>query len=157
MSRSRRLQVDALIALLVGGSALVIVFNTDRYWPFSTYPMYASAVRSPYLSSYRLEGITAQGTVLSLMGSRALEPLEPSRMTSALRRLSATPDRRRRALEDFLNRYNRRVRSGELAGPPLVGLRLSGARWRLDGPTLAPESEPERQVLVEQVGVRPRP
>ena len=66
MSRFRRLQVDALIVLLIGGTLFVIVFDRDWYWPFSTYPMYASAVRSPYLSSYRLEGITARGAARSL-------------------------------------------------------------------------------------------
>ncbi len=152
MSPSRQLRVEALIALLIGGSLFAIVFDTDWYWPFSTYPMYASAVRAPRLRSYRLEGETAGGALVSLMGTRALEPFEPSRMTSAFRALSRNPDRCRLALADLLERYNRRVRSGALAGPPLVKLRLYLARWRLDAPELAPEAAPDEQVLVAQIG-----
>jgi hypothetical protein len=89
------------------------------------------------------------------MGTPAIEPFEPARLNSALRALAPFPDRRRRAVEDLLSRYNRRVRSGELAGPPLVRMRVALATWRLDGPAFAPESAPDRQVVVTEVGVPP--
>lgn len=153
----RRRLADALIVLLVGGSLLAVVRNVDRYWPFRTYPMFASAVRSPALVSYLLEGVTARGERVSLMRNSALSPLDPARVTSAMRALRPDPDRRRRALEDLLDRYNRKVRAGSLAGPPLVAVRLYGAGWRLDGPGFAPELSPDWEFLLAEAGVRPGP
>lgn len=155
IGRSRRLVVDALIFFLVGGSLFAIVRGTDWYWPFCTYPMYAVTERSPTLVSFRIEGIAADGKSVSLMGTPAIEPFTAARLNSALRALGPLKDRRRRALEDLLSRYNRRVRSGELAGPPFVRMRASLATWKLDRTALAPESAPDRQVLVAEVGAPP--
>ncbi len=152
IGRFRLLVVNGLIALLLGGSLFAIVRGTDWYWPFCTYPMYAMVVRAPVLVTYRIEGITSDGKTVSLMGTPAIEPFEPARLSSAFRALAPFPDRCRRAVEDLRDRYNRRVRSGELAGPPLVGMRVELAKWRLDRPTLAPESAPDWQMIVAEVG-----
>ena len=152
MTNGRRHFVEALIVLLVGGSLYAVTFDADRYWPFSTYPMYATAVRTAFLHSYRIEGVTANGKIVSLMGSDSLQPFESARLTSAMRLLERSPARRRVALASLRDVYNRRVESGQIHGQTLIAIRLYRAWWALDGASLAPEASPGGQVLVEQVG-----
>jgi len=158
MSRFRRFQANALIALLAGGSLFTIAFDIDRFWPFSTYQMFALAAPRPALMSYWLVGVAADGRRISLMRNELLWPLDPARFTAGVRQLLPFPDRLQRALEDVLARYNRRVCEGDLPGPPLVEVRLSLAQWWLGGgPEPVRELSPDADTLVARARVAPAP
>lgn len=148
----QRLKAQVLIVFLVGSSLAAIAADRE-WWPFSCYPMYAGGDESSDLSSFLLEGVRADGTSVSLMGTAAIEPFNPARLTSAFTRLSdprSPRDRLVRAVQSLLDRYERRRLRGELTGPPLVSLRLYRALWRLDGPVLPRADSPASRVLLAE-------
>lgn len=142
-----------LVLLLVGGSLAAIVADRE-WWPFSCYPMYAGGDESSDLSSFLLEGVTADGKTVSLMGTPAIDPFNPARLTSAFTRLARPDSPRARlvhAVQNLFDMYEQRRLRGDLTGPPLVSLRLYLALWRLNGAVLPRVDAPAWRTLLAEV------
>jgi hypothetical protein len=157
VNRWRVLLVYGLIATVVGGHLLDILFRRDR-WPFSSYPMYSNAFRSTTLSGLLLSGVPDDETLpeMPFLLPPHIAPFGPARLGNALGRLNSGADRRDRlaaGLDDVLTRYEARRVAGLHDGPPLRSLRLYRAVWRLE-PGAANADRPDRHELLFEY-VRP--
>jgi len=152
MTTGRRAAIHALIAVIVGGHLYDIVTGGE-HWPFSPNPMYAYANRSFELDAPWLVGVHAETMEeVPLWDRRQLAPFDGARLRQALSAMATAPDGPARvatALADCLARYERRRRDGEHDGPPLAGLRLYAAHWRLD-PTARNVAQPDTRRLVSE-------
>lgn len=109
---------------VIVGSSYDIATRQD-HWPFSDYLMFSGIHRRTVLEWPRLFGVTAVGSEIALVS----HDLDRSRLPIGLRHLHATEQDQQRvhaALEDCLERYERRRIAGEHDGPPLRGIRLIG-------------------------------
>ena len=86
MSPARRIVVNLVLVALIAGSAYDIVTDQE-HWPFSQYPMFSGAWRSPRFSWLRLFGVTADGREFPLDANRFIAPFDQSRLPKALRRI----------------------------------------------------------------------
>lgn len=154
MTAARRALVYGLMATIVIGHLYDVVTGRE-HWPFSPSPMYSHLNRDFVLDVPRIVGVRGDGVAAEfpLRETRYLAPFDQSRLGQALNAMLQAPDGRARvatALADCLARYERRRRAGEHDGPPLSGLRLYHAHWRLD-PAARNVEQPDGQDLVVEV------
>jgi hypothetical protein len=134
MTRKRHMFAHVLIAGVILGSAYDIA-TRQEHWPFSDYAMFSAIHRATVLEWPRLFGVTADGSEFALVSHEYLWPLDQSRLPIGLRHLYATernPQRVHAALEDCLERYERRRIAGEHDGPPLRHIRLYVVAWDIE-------------------------
>jgi hypothetical protein len=151
----RRLFLNFLIVGFVAASGYDVVTDSEQ-WPFSQYPMFSVAWRSPTFTWLRLIGVTADGGEVALDANRYLLPFDQSRLPKALRLILAGPDgpaHVRQALADCLARYEELRRAGEHDGPPLVAMRLYELGWTIDA-TAANVDRPEVRRFIAEAGGR---
>jgi len=152
MRRSRVVVAHAVILLIVVASLYDIV-RDEEHWPFSQYPMFNRVNTSRELTWLRLYGVTASGDEQALLSYRDVFPFDQSRLSKAFGSIRTRPDSDtalRAALENCLDRYERRRKEGRLDGPALVALRLYDVHWRLD-PRAANVDTPDTRRLVAEV------
>jgi hypothetical protein len=131
MTRTRQVFAHALILGVIAGSAYDIA-TRQEHWPFSDYPMFSAIHRGTVLEWPRLFGVTADGSEVALVSHEYLWPLDQSRLPIGLRHIYATErnlERVHAALEDCLERYERRRIAGQHDGPALRGIRLYVVAW----------------------------
>ena len=134
MTRKRQMFAHALIAGVILGSAYDIA-TRQEHWPFSDYPMFSAIHRATVLEWPRLFGVTADGSEIALVSHEYLWPLDQSRLPIGLRHIYAierNPKRLHAALEDCLERYERRRIAGQHDGPALRGIRLYVVAWDIE-------------------------
>ena len=152
MSTARRIVVNLVLVVLIAGSAYDIVTDQE-HWPFSQYPMFSGAWRSPRFSWLRLFGVTADGREFPLDANRFIAPFDQSRLPKALRRIldGRDPDIRvRQALAECLARYEELRSQDRHEGPQLVALRLYELEWTID-PEAANIDRPDRRSFIAEV------
>ena len=123
-----------MVATIVGGH-LVDIASGVEHWPFSPYPMYSRAQRDWAPVMAEIVGVGADGRELAVKRPEYLAPFDQARLLGALAQLGARPDGMalvRTALNDCLERYERRRRDGAHDGPALRALRLYHSRYVLD-------------------------
>jgi glycosyltransferase involved in cell wall biosynthesis len=131
MARQRLLAIYALLAVIVGGSLLDIIRDTE-HWPFSNYPMYSGVENSFSLTMFRLFGVTQDGSEISLHNDiRYLQPFDNSRLPQAFEYVAEKHQLREAVLDCFL-RYEALRRAGRHNGPQLEAMRLYRVYWVLD-------------------------
>ena len=131
MTFKRQVFAHLLIFGVIVGSAYDIL-TRQEHWPFSDYPMFAAIHRGTVLEWPRLFGVTADGSEVALVSHEYLWPLDQSRLPIGLRHIHATErdtERIHAALEDCLERYERRRIAGQHDGPVLRGIRLYVVAW----------------------------
>jgi len=131
MTLKRQVLAHLLIFGIVAGSSYDIL-TRQEHWPFSDYPMFAAIHRSADLEWPRLFGVTADGSEVALVSREYLWPLDQSRLPIGLRHIYAierNPQRLHAALEDCLERYERRRIARQHDGPALRGIRLYVVAW----------------------------
>ena len=134
MTRIRRLFAHVLIAGVILGSAYDIA-TRQEHWPFSDYPMFSAIHRATVLEWPRLFGVMADGSEIALVSHEYLWPLDQSRLPIGLRHIYGTERNATRlhaALEDCLERYERRRIAGHHDGPALRGIRLYVVAWDIE-------------------------
>ena len=136
MTKHRILIVQAVVALLIGGSFHDIITG-EEHWPLSSYPMYARLAREFSYSSLELYGVTEEipQHEIRLTAPEYIQPFDKSRLTVAFARLQSNPQREglvSEALRDCLRRYENLRRTGRHQGPRLQGLRLYQVQWSLE-------------------------
>lgn len=151
MNRWRVKLVYGLIAALVGGH-LFDILSGREHWPFSNYPMYSNARRSHSLSALLPYGVTEEEPPreIAFLVPEYIDPFGRGRLRAALGRLHSSADREYRlskALDDLLGRYDARRLAGLHDGPPLRGIRLYRAVWRID-PWARNADRPDRRDLL---------
>jgi hypothetical protein len=131
MSPLRRWIVFALLAI-IGIGHLYDTLTGIEHWPFSPYPMYASAEAGPEMMDVRLVGVKNDpaSTELDLLQSSAFPPLSGHELLALLRSadLSARrgdPSHLAILMHDCLNYYTTRQ-------PDLASLRLYEWHWATD-------------------------
>lgn len=153
ISARRLFMIYGAISMIVGGSAIAIATDTER-WPFSNYTMYAQTATA-HFRTVRLLGVTEDGRQEVPLEARSLRPFYHGRLTEALRRMFvqeglADADART-AFSYLLGRYETLRQEGVHSGPRLCGLRLYETEWRLE-PGAAGELRPvDRRLLGQQV------
>jgi hypothetical protein len=148
----RRAFVNLVILGLIAGSAYDIVTDQE-HWPFSQYPMFSGAWKSPTFAWLRLFGVTADGRELALDDNRFIAPFDQSRLPKSLRRMLQTPDRDaqiRAALPDLFARYEQLRQNATHDGPAIVALRLYELEWTID-PNAANVNRPDRRRFIAEV------
>jgi hypothetical protein len=148
----RRAFVNLVLIGLIAGSAYDIATDQE-HWPFSQYPMFSGAWKSPTFTWLRLFGVTADGREFPLDENRFVAPFDQSRLPKSLRRMLQTPDgdaRIQAALPDLFTRYERLRRKAAHEGPPIVALRLYELEWTID-PNAANVDHPDARRFVAEV------
>jgi len=151
MSRTRRWIVNAFLGFLIAGSLYDIVLDQE-HWPFSQYPMFSGIWRETSFTWYRLVGVRDDGVEVTLDRNAFVRPFDQSRLHLALVRLAGAPDaanRLRKAVENCLQRYERRRVRGAHAGPRLHAMRLYLFKWRLDAEAQNVDAPDGRQLIAE--------
>ena len=147
MSYRRRLAVYGLIAFVLGGNLVSFIFNRQR-WPYSQYPMFASAglltIETLALVGEPVDGgevwFESQGYLghgpspMIINGAFGSERAHPG--------MSGLDER----LRDTYEFYERRRRQGLSDAPPLRRLRLYRFNWTLR-PDLANLRTPHRTLI----------
>ena len=158
MTRKRQTIAHILIFSVILGSAYDIV-TKQEHWPFSDYPMFAAIHRRAVLEWPRLFGVTADGAEVALLDHDYLYPLDQSRLPIGLRQIyrsQGNAPRIHAALEDCLERYERRRIDGEHDGPPLRGIRLYIVSWDIQ-PYARNLDEPRSRQLIAEATRAPDP
>lgn len=148
----RRACVNLVLVCLVAGSAYDIITDQE-HWPFSQYPMFSGAWKSPTFAWLRLFGVTSDGREFALDDNRFVAPFDQSRLPKALRRMLETPDQDMRiqaALPDLFARYEQLRQRAVHDGPPIVALRLYELEWTID-PAAANVDHPDARRFVAEV------
>jgi hypothetical protein len=159
MSRGRLLVAHGLIAVIIGGSAFDIAFESE-HWPFSNYGMYSGVERTHTLRVIRLFGVVtdAAGDVeVPLVDYDALRPLDQARVAAGLEWIIATTygdeSKRReqltRAVVDIERRYEDLRRQGSNRGPRLRAVRMYRVFWRLDPWARNVDTPDSKELLLE--------
>ena len=151
MTRKRRILAHVLIAGVILGSAYDIG-TRQEHWPFSDYPMFSAIHRATVLEWPRLFGVTADGSEIALVSHEYLWPLDQSRLPIGLRHIYATERNSKRlhaALEDCLERYERRRIAGQHDGPALRGIRLYVVAWDIEPYARNLDQPKSRQLIGE--------
>jgi GT2 family glycosyltransferase len=131
MARQRLLLIYGLLAVILGGSLFDIIGDTE-HWPFSNYPMYSGTEKSHSLTTFRLFGVTQDGSEISLHNDiRYLQPFDNSRLPQAFERVAEKHQLKEAVLDCFL-RYEALRRAGRHSGPQLQAMRLYRVYWVLD-------------------------
>lgn len=154
--RGRRFVVDALIALVIGGSLMCIVLDREL-WPFSNYPMFSELARGRHHVA-RLYGVVG-GVEVPLLDHAYWYPLDASRVARAVQRLALTGPSTEpavAALRDLAARYEERRVHGAHAGPRLSGLRAYGLTWNVRSGAVNRAGPDARLLLAEYLPDAPR-
>ncbi len=158
MTRTRLVQIHALLLLLVGASLYDTVTGKE-HWPISPYAMYSGVVNSRSLTLIRAFGVTVDvpEQEIPLLSSEFIHPFDPSRFNLALRLFEDRGDPAviREALEDCLERYDARRVAGLHDGPPFRAIRLYRLYWKLDA-RAANADRPHNRKLIGEVVREPR-
>jgi hypothetical protein len=156
------LLVHAVMIVLVAGQALALALDEEK-WPFSPYPMY-SYMRNPVsYNEFQVWGVTPEGREFPLVERRHIRPLTSLRLREVVsRRVSRLGDREaahdpylREVVAGAWSRYEARRLETRHDGPPLVGARLYGVRWRLDPWVRNLHRPEERELVLELAGPSP--
>jgi hypothetical protein len=97
--------------------------------------MFAQLNETDDFKRLELVGVTADGREIPLSDDSYSAPMTAADTELAFFKASllTNPAKRHEALKrlgaDFWRRYERRQRNGEIAGPPLAGLRVYARRW----------------------------
>lgn len=149
MVRKRLLLVYALLTVILGGSLIDLVRDTE-HWPFSQYPMYSWIVPSFAFSSFRLFGVTENGSEIYLHDDmRFLQPFDNSRLPQAFERVEEN-NQLKEAVVDCFRRYEALRRAGRHDGPRLQAMRLYRVYWVVD-PGARNIDHPDRKDLFVEV------
>jgi hypothetical protein len=149
MTPLRVAAVHGLLALIIGGQAIALVMDAEK-WPFSPYPMYAR-MRTASHVEYRLYAVP-MGPVpreFSLLDWAYVRPIGPQKLQGILQRTRSQEARRRRMITALWRRYEALRREGRHQGPRLEAVRLYRVRWIFDRRSLAREAPAERDLVLE--------
>ena len=118
------IRIQQIIAtVIVLGSAAAIVSGSDRYFPFSNYPMYSKLFATPQSYTYRgVRGLNESGGDERLRVTKLLSPFWTASFREALL-VDRSDSQISSKLRATLNWYNRR-QSETATGAPLSALRL---------------------------------
>jgi hypothetical protein len=147
MSSRRLLFINAVLASLVGAHLYVNVID-DEHWPVCSYPMYSELETERSITTYRVVGVRHDGSETVIHKNEFIHPFDQSRLSEGL--LSAHSDKEGvPALNDVLQRYERRRRAGAHGGPALVRVRLYRMKHRLEPWAVNLHAPAERELLAE--------
>lgn len=148
MNRSRLILINGLLAFLIGVHVYENVVDGE-HWPFCSYPMYSELETERAVTTFRVVGVRHDGTETLIHRNEFIHPFDQSRLNEGLQIAHFEQDSGELALNDVLQRYERRRQVGEHDGPALVRVRLYRMKHRLEpwaGNLHVPD---ERQLLVE--------
>jgi hypothetical protein len=127
--------VMGVVAILVAGHANDLLTQRE-HWPFSMYPMYAIAQTDYEMKLMKLAGVTDENPPRELIvdgGGRW--------MRGTLGKFAQGPSknvkRLRKGFEQYLQKYDERLKAGEPGLMPLKGLRLYEYKWDLRSESVA--------------------
>lgn len=158
MTRRRVLFLNVVLFVLTIVSLSSLGFDRE-YWPFSQYPMFSSVAPGYSLSGLQLYGVAREAPhrEIPLRASDYIEPFDQARLSVALDRIGSrrNPERRQKLLDDALldclERYEKFRLDGRHDGPPIRGVKLYRAEWRLDA-AVGDVNRPDHRELVAEVG-----
>jgi hypothetical protein len=148
MSRSRLLFINAVLVSLI----VVHVFENiidDEHWPFCSYPMYSELEEERSITAYRVVGVRHDGSETEIHRNEFIHPFDQSRLMEGLQNVHWDRALGGLALNDLLQRYERRRLDREHYGPAIVRVRLYRMKHMLEpwaGNFNAPD---ERELLSE--------
>jgi hypothetical protein len=140
--------INAVLVLLF---ALHLYENVvdGEHWPFCSYRMYSWLVADRTITSYRVVGVKHDESETPLHTSEFMHPFDPTRLHEGLQSVHHARGMGVHALNDLLQRYERRRIGREHAGPPLVRLRLYRMKHPLEPWARNLHSPTERELLAE--------
>lgn len=151
LSRVRLGIVYLLLAIIVGGHLVMIVFKGE-HWPFSRYPMYSVIRRDLVYEQAKLFGIRAdQPGEVEVEFRPGFLPLSDLVIRTGLDRVLQVGDQPRveQMLRDALALYEYRRAGGRHDGPPLKGIRLYEIKYIGDPRKRTSMAPDERRLLCE--------
>jgi len=148
MNRRRLIQINGLLALLV---ALHLYENIvdDEHWPFCSYPMYSELETDGALTTYRIVGVRHDGSEAAIHKNEFIHPFDQSRLSEGLQGAHFERDGGALALNDVLQRYERRRLSGEHVGPAIKQVRLYRLTHQLEPWAANYDAPTQRELLAE--------
>ncbi|MFZ5897497.1 MAG: hypothetical protein ACOY0T_40990 [Myxococcota bacterium] len=148
MSKGRLLFLNSVLALLIGIHVFENVID-DEHWPFCSYPMYSELETERAITSFKLVGVQHDGRETVVHKNEFIHPFDQSRMSEGLQNAHFDQGEGVVALNDVLQRYERRRREREHTGPALVRLRLYRMKHQLEPWAENFDRPEERELLVE--------
>jgi hypothetical protein len=138
MSPGRACVAYAVVAALIVGQAIATLGYVEL-WPFSNYPMYASAKSSRNFTALAIVGVDERGN--ELPAGNLFPPFDRARLAAAIRQHRAAGDLPQ-TLDALL-----KLQSPEAAAR-LVGIRIYELEWELEGELRNLEA-PQRTLVAE--------
>ena|SRR5678816_717871 len=123
MTRRRVVLVNGLLAFLFAAHLYENVVD-DEHWPFCSYPMYSELETDRSITTYRVVGVRHDGSETEIHKNEFIHPFDRSRLSEGLQNAHFDQALGVPALNDVLQRYERRRRVQEHSGPALVRVRL---------------------------------
>ena len=131
MTKRRVLLVNGVLALLIG----VHVYENavdGEHWPFCSYPMYSELEEKDSVTTFRVVGVRHDGSETLIHRNEFIHPFDQSRLNEGLQIAHFEESSGELALNDVLQRYERRRLDGEHDGPALQRVRLYRITHRLE-------------------------
>lgn len=148
MSRRRLIVVNALLLALIGVHVFENVVDGE-HWPFCSYPMYSEIETDGSVTSYRVVGVRHDGSETLIHKNEFIHPFDQARLNEGLQHAHHGRSLGVHALNDVLQRYERRRLGREHAGPPIVRVRLYRMTHPIEPWARNLHSPAERELLAE--------
>lgn len=148
MSRRRMLLINALLAGVIAVHVFENVID-DEHWPFCSYPMYSELETERSVTVYKVVGVRHDGGETEIHKNEFIEPFDGSRLTEGLQNAHFDHGKGNVALNDVLQRYERRRSERAHSGPALVRVRLYKMKHVLEPWAVNAHSPAERVLLSE--------
>ena len=148
MSRRRILLINALLAFVI----VVHVFENvidDEHWPFCSYPMYSELETERSITVFKVVGVRHDGGETEIHKNEFIEPFDQSRLNEGLQNAHFDHGKGSVALNDLLQRYEKRRNERAHSGPALVRVRLYKVKHMLEPWAVNADSPAERVLLSE--------
>lgn len=125
------------------------IARQQEHWPFSNYPMWATATRDWHVANVVPLGVTDENPPQEekLTDPQYLAPLPLYYQRLTFQKAARRERMREAVARDYLAEYERRRTDGKHFGPPLKAIRLYEWYWTMQ-PDAANAKAPDRRTLL---------
>ena len=148
MNRRRMILINALLVWVIAVHVYENVVD-DEHWPFCSYPMYSELETERSITVFKVVGVRHDGGETEIHKNEFIEPFDQSRLTEGLQNAHFDHGKGVVALNDVLQRYERRRNEREHSGPALMRMRLYRIKHLLEPWAVNAASPAERVLLSE--------
>ena len=148
MSVRRLILVNAVLAFLIAAHLYENVIQAG-HWPFCSYPMYAELETERSITIVRVFGVRHDGSETAVHRNEFIHPFDQARLADGMENAHFDRSSGVVALNDVLERYERRRIEREHHGPALVRLRLYRLTHQLE-PLAGNADTPEKRELLAE-------